>query len=235
VALKAVASLRSGQHQGGVPLPAWTRGFSYALIAALCAWGAWIVGFDVAAEAYYWGGQNYLNGRQFAKAYADTLRAVQLRPGSLRYWQLLATIKTYAHQFESTLDDLPAFQKLSGGHLDEGDEYRFALCHYYLGHYDQVIQMTEHLIGQNREYAAPYILLGLSRMNTKNYAEAEATFLDVLQLYPNNGAAVEGLAQVYFLEGDRGRAVKVLDQTAKFSFPPEARKRFEALKGLYGQ
>ena len=37
------------------------------------------------------------------------------------------------------------------------------------------------------------------------------------------------------LEGKRGQALKVLDGTSRFPFPPEAQKRFEALKGLYGQ
>jgi hypothetical protein len=46
---------------------------------------------------------------------------------------------------------------------------------------------------------------------------------------------VEGLARAYYLGGDRLRAMDVLNQTGKFPFPPPARDRFEALKGLYDQ
>jgi hypothetical protein len=46
---------------------------------------------------------------------------------------------------------------------------------------------------------------------------------------------VEGLARAFYLGGDRQRALAVLDETVKFPFPPPARERFEALKGLYDQ
>jgi hypothetical protein len=46
---------------------------------------------------------------------------------------------------------------------------------------------------------------------------------------------VEGLAHAYFLEGNRQQAVKVIEDACKLPFPIEAQKRFEALKGLYGQ
>ena len=69
----------------------------------------------------------------------------------------------------------------------------------------------------------------------KKYADAELTFLDILQRYPTNQAAVEGLAQTYYLAGKRDLAIQLLDETAKYSFPPGARKRFEALKALYGR
>jgi hypothetical protein len=46
---------------------------------------------------------------------------------------------------------------------------------------------------------------------------------------------VEGLARAYYLGGDRQQALAVLDETAKFPFPPPVRERFEALKGLYDQ
>ena len=57
----------------------------------------------------------------------------------------------------------------------------------------------------------------------------------MLQIFPDNQAAVETLARAYYLGGDRQRALAVLDETAKFPFPPPVRQRFEALKGLYDQ
>jgi hypothetical protein len=54
-------------------------------------------------------------------------------------------------------------------------------------------------------------------------------------MFPSQQAAVEGLAHVHFLRGDTASALEVLDQTAKFPFSPEARKRFAALKALYAQ
>jgi cytochrome c-type biogenesis protein CcmH/NrfG len=91
------------------------------------------------------------------------------------------------------------------------------------------------LIRQNPAYAAPYVLQGLAYTAEKKYPEAQQSFLGVLQIFPNNQAAVEGLARAFYLGGDRQRARAVLDETAKFPFPPPARERFEALKGLYDQ
>jgi thioredoxin-like negative regulator of GroEL len=67
----------------------------------------------------------------------------------------------------------------------------------------------------------------------KRYSDAERTFLDVLQMYPSQEGAVEGLAHLYFLWGNPARALAVLDQTPRFPFDPDARKRFEQLKALY--
>jgi hypothetical protein len=57
----------------------------------------------------------------------------------------------------------------------------------------------------------------------------------VLQIFPNNQAAVEGLARADYLDGNRQQALAILNDTAKFPFPPPLRQRFEALKGLYDQ
>jgi len=115
------------------------------------------------------------------------------------------------------------------------DEYQFALCSYFLGQYDQVVATTLRLIRQNPSYAAPYVLQGLTYIAEQKYPEAEQSFLAVLQIFPNNQAAVEGLARSYYLGGDRQRALGVLAETAKFPFSEPARQRFEALKGLYDQ
>ncbi len=232
---KAVSNLRLAHRLEASPRLNLTQGILYALIAVLCALGSWNVGFNIAAEVYFWAGESYMSKGQADRAYLDAVRAVELRPGSLQYWRALAQAKLSALQFESLLADMPAFREVSGGVLDESDEYRFALCHFYLGHHDQVLDMTGHLIAQNRDFAAPYVLRGASLTAEKRYPEAERTLLSVLQIHPTNQAAVEGLAHVYFLMGQRGRAVAVLDQTAKFPFPLDARKRFEALKGLYAQ
>jgi tetratricopeptide (TPR) repeat protein len=207
----------------------------YAAILALAVWGAWNVGYNVAAEAYLWASQDNIAHAQYGKAYVNALRAVQLRPGVLRYWRSLVVSKVYARQFDSALADLPTLQAVSGGRLDEEDSYRFAACHFFLGHFDQAIALTQQLIRQNREYAAPYVVQGMAFTAQKKYREAEGTYLAVLQIFPNHAAAVEGLAHVYFLEGKRAQAVAVLNETAKYQFPSEARKRFEALKGLYAQ
>jgi tetratricopeptide (TPR) repeat protein len=105
----------------------------------------------------------------------------------------------------------------------------------FLGQYDKVVATTLRLIRQNPSYAAPYVLQGLAYTSEKKYPEAEQSFTQVLQIFPNNQAAVENLARACYLDGDRQQALAVLDQTAKFPFPPPVRQRFEALKGLYDQ
>jgi Flp pilus assembly protein TadD len=95
--------------------------------------------------------------------------------------------------------------------------------------------LTGRLIQNNRYLASPFVLEGISYMAEKKYAQAERRFLAVLQVFPTQQAAVEGLAHVHYLMGDSGSALEVLNDTAKFSFPPQARKRFDALKAFYGQ
>ena len=94
---------------------------------------------------------------------------------------------------------------------------------------------TLRLIRQNPSYAAPYVLQGIAYTAGKRYAEAQQSFIAVLNIFPNNQAAVEGLARALYLAGDRQKALAVLDETAKVPFPLPARERFEALKGLYDQ
>jgi tetratricopeptide (TPR) repeat protein len=235
LAAKAVASLAPPEDSHRRQRLGRVKMFLYAAILAMAVWGARNVGYNVAAEAYLWASRDNLAHSEYAKAYVNALRAVQLRPGVLRYWRGLVVSKVHAWQFESALADLPVLRAVSGGDLDEEDSYRFAVCHYLLGQYDETISSTQTLIERNRFYAAPYVLQGAAYTAQKKYPEAERVYLAVLQIFPNHAAAVEGLAHVYFLEGNRARALSVLNETAKYQFPPEARKRFEALKGLYAQ
>jgi tetratricopeptide (TPR) repeat protein len=207
----------------------------YLVILVLAGIGAWEAGNDVAAEVYRWSAASNLNRGDIEKAYSNALQAVTLRPGNLGYWQTLIQVKMRMQQLQSVLDDEPAVRSLSHGSLDEVNEYEFSLCRYFLGQYDQVIAAMLRLTRQNPSYAAPYVLEGLAYTAEQKYPEAQQSFLSVLQIFPNNQAAIEGLARAYYLSGDRQRAVGVLDETAKYPFPDPIRQRFEALKGLYDQ
>jgi tetratricopeptide (TPR) repeat protein len=147
----------------------------------------------------------------------------------------LAQVKLVLRQFASLKADMPVIQALSGGKLDEEDAYRLAASCYFLAEYDKVILLTQQMIRENRVYAAAYVLQGLAYTAQKKYPEGQRTFLQVLQMFPSQQAAVEGLAHVHFLMGDTAGALDVLNQTAKFPFSPEARTRFAALKALYAQ
>jgi tetratricopeptide (TPR) repeat protein len=235
LAAKAVARLPATR---GARVPGWLRGAQgalYALIAGLAILGARTVGYDVAAQTYLSASQDNLAHGQYDKAYGNARRAVELRPGSLRYWRTLAVAKIALRQFGSLLDDLPVFRSLSGGELDEEDAYRFAICYLYLADYDNTLLLTKKLIGENRFYAPPYVLQGAAYTAHRKYRDAELSFLGVLQMFPTHQAAAEGLAHAYFLEGNRAAALHVLEQTAQHPFPPEARRRFDALKALYAQ
>jgi tetratricopeptide (TPR) repeat protein len=227
VSAKAVAGLSMRK--------AWIKPVLYALILALAGVGAWEAGNDVAAEDYLWSYTSNLDRGDLAKAYFNALRAIRLRPNNLTYWRALMQAKFRLQQFQSVLDDEPTVRVLSNGDLDEEDGYQFALCWYLLDQYDKVVATTRHLIRQNPSYAAPYILQGLAYTAEKKYPEAQQSFLAVLQVFPNNQAAVEGLARAYYLGGNRQKALAVLDETVKYPFPPLLRQRFEALKGLYDQ
>lgn len=226
LAVKAIA---------GLHLAKMARAGCYGLVLALAALGARGLGEDVAAEVAYWTGIRSLNRSDVRQAYLSSLRAVELRPADLHYWQALARAKLSGRQFQSLLDDQPAFGQLTRGPLDEDDLLRFALCRYFLQQYGQVIPMTQQLIRASPVYGEPYVLEGLAYTALEKYPEAEKDFLRALQLYPSQADAVEGLAQVYYLAGDTGKAEAVLEATAKYPFPPEARKRFAALQDLYEQ
>jgi tetratricopeptide (TPR) repeat protein len=251
VCAKAVAGLRRPTKKGPDPSPAqpgamdclnpqtpasapdWTRFALYALVLLLVALGARGIGNELAAEFYFRASRANLNGSQPVKAYSNALRAVELRPAQVKYWQMLCGAKIVLRQYQSLVEDQPALELLEGGPAGEQDATRFAFAHFFLGQYDQTITIARGLIKQNRAYAAPYVLLGMTYIAEKRYADAERTFLDVLQMYPSNEGAVEGLAHLYFLRGDPARALAVLDQTPRFPFDPDARKRFEQLKALY--
>ena len=158
-----------------------------------------------------------------------------MRPSNLSYWRALTRAKMGLNQLQSVLDDEPSVRALSNGDLDEVDEYQYALCAFFLGQYDKVVATTLRLIRENPSYAAPYVLQGLAYTAQRRYPEAQQSLLAVLQVFPDNQAAVESLARAYYLGGDRQRALAILDDTAKYSFPDPVRQRFLALKGFYGQ
>lgn len=214
---------------------AWIKPALYAVILALASIGAWYAGNDVTAEAYLWRCNRALARGDLANAYGNAIQAISVRPDSLSTWGALVQTKIRLQQFQSALDDEPAVRALSKGDMDEEDEYQFALCSHFLGQNDSVVATTLRLIRQNPSFAAPYVLQGLAYTAEKKFPEAQQSFLGVLQIFPSNEAAVEGLARAFYLGGDRRQALAVLDETAKFPFPPSGRQRFEALKGLYGQ
>ena len=235
LAVKAVASLKATDDNSLASRLARAKPWLYAVILALVGFGAWSLGYDIAAEVYYWTSLSDAQNSRLSKAYLNSLQAVVLRPGVPRYWKALESAKFNLGQFASVVDDWPAFQRLPGGDLDEVDSYRFAVCLFFLGRYDEALSVTERVIDQNRLYMPPYILQGDVLTAQRKYGEAQQTFAAALQILPTDQAAVEGLVHAYFLEGNRQQALKVLEETSKLPFSIEARKRFEALKGLYGQ
>ncbi len=204
-------------------------------LAVTAGFGARTLGYDTAAELYYLAAFKNFQQGHIRLAYSNSLRAVRLRPAELRYWQLLDRAKIEGRQFASALADEPALKTLCGGQLSLDDEVRFATCRYFLGHYHQVISMTQQMIQQSRFYPVAYILQGMSYIALKQYTAAETTLVSMLGLFPADVNGVAALAHAYFLAGDTPRALAVLDVTRKYAFPPQARQRFEDLKALYAQ
>ena len=232
---KAIGGLRAGGAPDRSQRLRSVRGLLYLVLLALVAVAALGLGDDVAAELYFTASRDNLDRSQAEQAYNNALNAVRLRPGVLRYWQMLAAAKLRQGQFKSLLEDQRTLQALSPGRLEESDALRCALARFFLGQYEQVIPLTRELIQNNRFYAAPYVLQGNTFLALKNYPDAQRSFLEVLQVFPSQEDAVEGLAHVHFLAGETQRALAVLDETARHPFPPEARKRFASLKALYAQ
>jgi tetratricopeptide (TPR) repeat protein len=235
LAAKAVSGLRNAGAAAARDGLRWVRGVLYLVILTLVILGARTVARAIAAENYAQASQRNLSRSQLAKAYENARSAVELRPGEIRYWHALTNAKFALKQYASLVADRPALLAVGRGHLQEEDAYSCATSYYFLGQYDQVIPLTQQMIRENPVYAAAYVLQGYAFLAEKKYAEAEETYLKVLQMFPTLPAAVEGLAHAHFLEGDRAAALSVLAQTSRFPFPPEARQRFEALKALYAQ
>ena len=235
VTAKAIAGLRSENPSGDSRQLRWIRSALYGAALVLVILGARSLGFDAAAEVYASASGNNLEHGQLTKAYANALRAVEMRPNVLRYWRQLAAGKLAIHQCDSLLRDQPAFEALSGSGLADEDGYTFAACHFFLGDYDKAIALTQQSIERNQIYAPPYVLQGAAYTAQRRYRDAEKDFLHVLQMFPTHELAVEGLAHTYFLAGNRVRALGVLNETSKYPFSPQARQRFEALKALYAQ
>ncbi|MGH9358498.1 MAG: hypothetical protein ACRD4Q_00460 [Candidatus Acidiferrales bacterium] len=204
-------------------------------LLAIAAVGARTLGYDTAGELYYLTAFKNLQRGNVRLAYANSLRAVRLRPGELRYWQLLDRTKIEGHQFASALQDEPFLKSLCHGRLDLSDEARFATCRYFLGQYHQVILTTRQMIQQNRFYPVAYLIQGMSYIALKQYPQAENTLMSMLDLFPSDANGVAELAHAYYLAGDALRAIAVLNMTRKYAFPPQARQRFEELKALYAQ
>jgi tetratricopeptide (TPR) repeat protein len=235
LAVKAVASRKATGGNSLASKLARVQPWLYAVILALVGFAAWNLGYDIAAEVYYWTSLSDAQNSRLSKAYLNSLQAVVLRPGVPRYWKALEAAKFNLGQFASVVDDWPALHRLAGGDWDEVDSYRFAVSLFFLGRYDEALSIAKQLIRQNRFYMPPFILQGDILTAQRKYGEAQQAFAAVLQFLPTDQAAVEGLAHANFLEGNRQQALKVLEETSKLPFSIEARKRFEALKGLYGQ
>ena len=235
VAIKAISHLRpAGNANRGKP----SKGLQvalYAMVFALAILGARGIGRETAAEIYFWAAARNLEASNVVKGYLNAAKAVELRPGVLRYWQTLARAKVMGQQYASLLQDQPAFESLEGADWNDDDRLRFALCHLALRQYDQVIPMTQRLVEHSPIFAEAYVVQGSAYTGLKQYAQAEHSFLKALDIYPSQTSAVEGLAHLYFVTGQTGKALGVLNATAKYPFSPEARKRFAALQGLYEQ
>jgi tetratricopeptide (TPR) repeat protein len=236
VAAKATGGLRArGPAKDSEWRLASVRGVLYTIILILVVWGARGLADGMAAGIHSMASEGDANNMRVDQAYSNALRAVELRPGVLDYWKDLSIAKFRQAQFESVLKDEPVFRAVNGGNLDEELMMRLAYCHYFLGEYDRVIPLTEEIIHNNRNFAAPYVLEAMTYTAQKKFVQAEQIYLAVLQAFPSQEAAVEGLAHVHYLKGFPENAEKVLDETAKFPFPPEAMKRFNALKAFYAQ
>lgn len=236
LAAKAAGELRASSSPPVAKMQrAAIRGVLYTVILALVVLGARGVGKDTSAGIHALASEDDLRHLRLDSAYANALRAVELRPGIIIYWKDLSASKFLKGQFESALKDEPVLNALNGGKPDEDSTLRFAYCHYFLGQYDHVFPLTGQLIRDSRYNPSPYVLEGMTYMAQKKFAQAEQKFLNVLQFLPVQQAAVEGLAQAHFLMGDSGGALEVLNQTQKFPFSPEARQRFNALKAFYAQ
>jgi tetratricopeptide (TPR) repeat protein len=204
-----------------------------AVLLALAGLGARGIGNRLAAEFYFMASERNLAQSEPSRAYTNALRAVRLEPHAIEYWQMLSATKFALQQYSSVVGDRATFESLERGHLDEKDAMRFAFAHFFLGQYEPAIELAAQVLKENRTYPAPYLLLGTAYSAQRRYVEAERFFQQVLQIYPTQEAAVEGLSHAYFLGGDAARALAVLRETTRFPFNPEARKRFDELSELY--
>ncbi|MGD0697144.1 MAG: hypothetical protein ABSB82_20185 [Terriglobia bacterium] len=235
LSVKAVGGLRWRGPEKSPPALVWIRSVLYVAIAALAIWGARGFGSDLAAGLRALASESDIQHTRFVQAYVNASRAVELRPNVAIYWRELSVAKFFLNQYQSALEDEPAYRALKGSEFDQEASMRYSYCHYALGQYAQVFPLTEQVIRENPMYPLPYIVEAMAYTAEKKYAHAMQRYLDALKYSPDQEACVVGLAHVHYLMGDPGGALEVLNATAKISFPPEARKRFDDLKAFYAQ
>jgi len=234
LALKGIRGLRF-LHP---PLPSSQRvlrGAAVGVILFAALWGGYGIGRQVAARAAYLTGQRHLAKGDNQSAYSAAVWAVRLRSGELRYWRQLTGVKMRLRQFSSALQDMPAYRELGNGKIDAEDQYRFAGCRFFLEEYDPAIALLEELVKKNPYFPAPQLMLGRAQVKKKNYPQAEAVLLNLLQRFPSHPLAVEGLARILVLQNRKADAVTLLQQTKKVSFPPSVRRHFQELMSFYAE
>ena len=213
----------------------WLGWGAVGVSVALAVWGAYGIGRNVAAEVSYFNGQYRYGGEEREQALENAVRAIEFRPGSIRYWKYLTSLKMSMHQFSSALEDRPAYLELGSGSIELEDRYRFASCHYFLEDYELAIAELKTLAKEYPYFPAAQVLLGVSYTAQKNYRQAEEVLLALLQRFPSHQVAVEGLARALYLQNRKEHAVQLLEQTRKVPFPPAVRKHFDELILLYGK
>jgi len=87
LAAKAVASRKATEDKSLASRLARAKPWLYAVILALVGFGAWNLGYDIAAEVYYGASLSDAQNSRLSNAYVNALQAVVLRPGVPRYWQ----------------------------------------------------------------------------------------------------------------------------------------------------
>src|SRR5579864_9430954 len=102
LAVKAVGGLRapSPAHAAKTPFAA-IRGVLYAALLFLVVLGARGVGTDTSAGIHALASEDDLRHSRVDSAYSNALRAVELRPGIIIYWNDLSAAKFRKGQFES--------------------------------------------------------------------------------------------------------------------------------------
>ena len=213
----------------------WLGWGAVGVSVALAVWGAYGIGRNVAAEVSYLNGQYRYGAEEQEQALENAVRAIEFRPGNIRYWKYLTSLKMSMRQFSSALEDRPAYLELGSGSIEVEDRYRFANCHYFLEDYELAIAELKTLTKEYPYFPAAQVLLGVSYTAQKNYRQAEEVLLALLQRFPSHQVAVEGLARVLYLQNRKENAVQLLEQTRKVPFPPAVRKHFDELILLYGK